>query len=396
MTDRVWEEASRTLRSGAPFRRLREELGDVVRLPVPAAAWVVGAIAAEMGKPVLAIVPREADALAWLEGAALFAGEGAGAERGEAVFFPAPSLTPYQEAAASLNVRAQEVVALDRILSGRAGTVVTTPRALFRRLPTREAFERSVLEIRPDEDYPLEALAEHLVTWGYRRTDLVAEVGDFAVRGGILDVFPPGGGEATPRPGAQPGAASTVSDGPVRIELFGDTVDTLRRFDPASQRSEERLEALRLLPLVLYPGGPGDARRLANLLASLHGFDAEGRRDPSDGDARRIDPEVPRLLEDLRTGSDVPGWENYLPLLADDTVGLDDFLPSALTVAVDPPSLETEVEHHAVNADNLERSSLAHGPEAKLSLKGRRELSAKEGTRRHLMPVDFTRLHCPS
>jgi transcription-repair coupling factor (superfamily II helicase) len=366
MSDRVWEGASRTLRTGAPFGRLREELGDVVRLPVPAAAWVVGEVAAEREVPVLAVVPREADALAWLEGVGLFGGE----ERGEAVFFPAPSLTPYQEAAASLNVRAQEVVALDRIVSGRASTVVTTPRALFRRLPTREAFERSVLEIRPDEDHPLEALAEHLVTWGYRRTDLVAEVGDFAVRGGILDVFPPGGGEASPRPGNPSGASSPLSpsgsEAPVRIELFGDTVDTLRRFDPASQRSEERLDALRLLPLLLYPGGPKDARRLANLLASLHGFDGEGRRVP---EARKLDPEVPRLLEDLRSGSDIPGWENYLPLLADDTAGLDDFLPSALTVAVDPPSLESEVEHHAdrLLSDyqaRLETGRLAVPPEA--------------------------------
>ncbi len=340
MSDRVWEGASRTLRTGAPYGRLREELGDVVRLPVPAAAWVLGLLAAEREVPVLAVVPREADALAWLEGAALFTGD---EDRGEAVFFPAPSLTPYQEAAASLNVRAQEVVALDRILSGRASTVVTTPRALFRRLPTREAFERSVVEIRPDEDHPLEVLAEHLVTWGYRRTDLVAEVGDFAVRGGILDVYPPGT-DAPSRSALRGTPAAALSEGPVRIELFGDTVETLRRFDPASQRSEERLDSLRLLPLLLYPGGPGDARRLARTLASLHGFDVEGRRGAGE---RPLDPEVHRLLEDLRTGNEVPGWENYLPLLAEETVGLDDFLPSALTVAVDPPSLEAEAEHHA-------------------------------------------------
>ena len=340
----------------------------MVRLPVPAAAWVVGELAAEKGKPVLAIVPREADALSWLAGAALFAPDD---REGEAVFFPAPSLTPYQEAAASLNVRAQEVVALDRILSGRATTVVTTPRALFRRLPTREAFERSVLEIRPEEDHPLEELAEHLITWGYRRTDLVAEVGDFAVRGGILDVFPPGGAAPVPHAGSgasgkTAGPATAPSEGPVRIELFGDTVDTMRRFDPATQRSEERLDSLRLLPLLLYPGGPSDARRLADLLASLHGYDGDGRRDP---DARRLDPEVPQLLEDLRTGSEVPGWENYLPLLADETAGLDDFLPDALTVAVDPPSLAAEAEHHAdrLLSDyqaRLETGRLAVPPEA--------------------------------
>jgi len=64
MSDRVWEAASRTLRTSAPYERLRRELGDVVRLPVPAAAWVVGLLAEDLGRPVLAVVPREADALA--------------------------------------------------------------------------------------------------------------------------------------------------------------------------------------------------------------------------------------------------------------------------------------------------------------------------------------------
>jgi transcription-repair coupling factor (superfamily II helicase) len=330
MTHRVWEQASRTLRSSAPFERLRAELGDVVRLPVPAAAWVTGLLAAELDRPVLAVVPREADALAWLEGEALFAPRPDGSE---AVFFPAPSLTPYQEAAASLNVRAQEVVALDRIVSGRASTVVTTPRALFRRLPSRKAFERAVVEVRPGDELPLEALAEHLITWGYRRTDLVCEVGDFAVRGGILDVFPPGTGVPAP----------AGIEAPVRVELFGDSVDTLRRFDPVSQRSEERLEAVRLLPLLLYPGGAGEARRLADLLANQL---SEGRG-PGARPLYEVSPEVSRLLEALQEGGEAPGWENYLPLLADETFALDDFLAGALSVAVDPPALDAETDHYA-------------------------------------------------
>ncbi|HUP41609.1 MAG TPA: transcription-repair coupling factor [Thermoanaerobaculia bacterium] len=332
MAESVWEAASRALRTSAPYQRLRAELGDVVRLPVPAAAWVVGELAAELSRPVLAVVPREADALAWLEGAGLFC-----PRPGEAVFFPSPSLTPYQEAAASLNVRAQEVAALDRVLSGRAATVVTTPRALFRRLPTRAAFLAAVVEVRPGDERPLEALAEHLVRWGYRRTDLVSEVGDFAVRGGILDVFPPGGAAGGRSPGAGEGAEE-----PVRIELFGDTVESLRRFDPVSQRSEERVETVRLLPLLLYPGGAEDARRLAETLAEQAGGRGPGARLPSPAQA-----EVGRLLEELRERGEAPGWENYLPLLAAETWALPAFLAGALVVAVDPPALESEIEHYA-------------------------------------------------
>src|SRR5258707_5592550 len=108
----------------------------------------------------------------WMEAARLFAREGS--EDG-AVYFPAPSLTPYQETETSLQVRAQESVALDCVTSGRAVTVVTTPRALFRRLPLVEAFRRAVLAVRPGEDYPIENLTRHLLRYGYKRTDLVYE-----------------------------------------------------------------------------------------------------------------------------------------------------------------------------------------------------------------------------
>src|SRR5437588_12873350 len=129
MSERVWEELSRTLRSGAPYRALLGGRAEVVRLPVPAAAWVGDLLARDLRRPLVAVVPREADALSWMEAARLFGGERA------AVYFPSPSLTPYQEAEVALQVRAQEAVALDCVLTGAATTVVTTPRALYRRLP---------------------------------------------------------------------------------------------------------------------------------------------------------------------------------------------------------------------------------------------------------------------
>ena len=310
MADPAWEDLSRTLRSSAPYKTLVQGLGDVVRLPVPAAAWIGEMLARDLGRPLLVLVPREADALMWMEAARLF-----GREEG-VVYFPAPSLTPYQEAETSLLVRAQESVALDCVTSGKMTTVVATPRALFRRLPTREAFRRAVLTVRPGEDHPIDELVEHLVRYGFRRTDLVYEVGDFAVRGGIVDFFPPG------------------EDSPVRLDLFGDTVESIRWFDPQSQRSEDTLDSVRILPLSLFPIGAGEARQLADLLSGGQAAD------PDWG------PEAAELLESLRTRGEFPGWENYLPLLAQQTVGLVDVLPSPVVFAVDPPALETEVVHH--------------------------------------------------
>jgi transcription-repair coupling factor (superfamily II helicase) len=340
MSERVWEELSRTLRSSAPYKALLSGRGEVVRLPMPAAAWVGHLLARDLRRPLVALVPREADALTWMEAARLFGGiGGAGGDGGggelPAVYFPAPSLTPYQEAEVSLQVRAQEAVALDRLLSGTATTVVATPRALFRRLPRPAAFTAASLTLRPGEDHPLERLTAHLARHGYRRTDLAYEVGDFAVRGGILDLFPPG------------------EEAPIRVDLFGDTVESIRWFDPQSQRSEDSLESVRVLPLYVFPGGAAEARRLADLLLA---------QDPELG------PEAAEPLERLRGGGSFPGWEHYLPLLFD-SVSLLELVRDPLVLAVDPPALAAEAEHHAARlaadfASRRESGRLAVPPEA--------------------------------
>src|SRR3954469_5842995 len=325
MTDSAWEDLSRTLRGSAPYKSLLQGLGDVVRLPVPAAAWVGELLARDLKRPLLVVVPREADALMWMEAARLF-----GREDG-AVYFPAPSLTPYQETETSLQVRAQEAVALDCVTSASAVTVVTTPRALFRRLPAPEAFRRAVLAVRPGEDHEIESLTRHLLRYGYKRTDLVYEVGDFAVRGGIVDVFPPG------------------EDAPVRLDLFGDTVESIRWFDPQSQRSEDTLDSIRILPPSLFPAGADEARQLA------HRPPGGQTADPDWG------PEAAELLEALRTRGEFPGWENYLPLLADRTIPLPEVLGQPLVFAVDPPALEGEVAHHAERLETDFTARREHG-----------------------------------
>jgi transcription-repair coupling factor (superfamily II helicase) len=316
------EQAAAILRSSAPYRTLSARLGEATRLPLPAAAWVAELLAADLGRPLLVLVPRESDALAWAEAARLFG-------RAELVLpFPAPSLTPYQEADSSLLVRAQESVALDRLSRGVARTVVATPRALFRRLPGAALLAGRVLALRVGEEQPPGLLAELLVGRGFTRRDLVAEVGDFAVRGGVFDLFPPG------------------EEQPIRLDLFGDTIESIRRFDPVSQRSAERLEEAMVPPLSLFPAGAAEAMRLAGALSRLCGADPGA--------------EAAEHLESLRRHGSFPGWENYLPVLAAETVNLADLLPGALIVAVDPPQLFAEIQHHEQRLDADWQARIAH------------------------------------
>jgi hypothetical protein len=88
---RLWEDLSSRLRASAPYRALAESPGEVVRLPVPAAAWVVELLAEDSRRPALVVVPHESDALAWIEAAQLFA---PGRRAGAPVYFPGPPCRP--------------------------------------------------------------------------------------------------------------------------------------------------------------------------------------------------------------------------------------------------------------------------------------------------------------
>ncbi|MEM8931524.1 MAG: transcription-repair coupling factor, partial [Acidobacteriota bacterium] len=301
--------------------------------PVPAAAWTLELLAEDLGRPLLVLVPHETDAYAWMEAVRLFAPHRKGRRP---VYFPAPALTPYQEVEVSLAVRAEEARAADALARGVASTVVTTPRALFRRLPPAREVASARFEIEVEDEIPIDDLIDHLLRWGYHRSDLVFEVGQLAVRGGVFDLFPPG------------------QSRPIRLDLFGDTVESIRRFDPESQRSQGSLQRLEILPLSLFPQGPEQAITLADLLHKLSG------ETPPEATAAR--------LADLRDAGRFDGWEHYLPLLHQQTVGLADFLEAPLVVAVDPTTLAEEVDRHADAlaadfADRVERGRLAVAPE---------------------------------
>jgi transcription-repair coupling factor (superfamily II helicase) len=226
----LWEEYSQNLRASESYKRLLESHGSLAGLPLAAAAWVVDLVSEDLGKPVVVVVPREADALVWLEGIKLFG-------RKPGVFFSAPPLNPYQEGEISLAVRSRDAVALSSLLRRESETLVLTPTALFRKIPPAEEYERSFLSLGVGREYPIESLARQLSNRGYIRADLVSEIGDFAVRGGVVDLYSPG------------------EPWPLRLDMFGDTIESIKYFDPQNQRSQQTVQAVEVLPLSLFLGG---------------------------------------------------------------------------------------------------------------------------------------------
>ncbi len=148
--------------------------------------------------------------------------------------YPQRETLPYEDADPHVEIAAQRVDALGALLSGRCQVLVTTSRALAERAPIPVgAGESLVLALSVGDDRPLGELADRLDGMGFARTDTVREVGDFAVRGGLVDVYP--FGHSTP----------------LRIELWGDELASLRRFDALTQRSTETIASAEILPIDL-------------------------------------------------------------------------------------------------------------------------------------------------
>jgi transcription-repair coupling factor (superfamily II helicase) len=197
--------------------------------------------------------------------------------------FPQRETLPYEDADPHVEIAAQRVDALGALLGGRVSVLITTPRALAERTPVPvSAGESFVLALAVGDEPGLQPLAERLERIGFARTGTVREVGDYAVRGGLIDVFPFGHAR------------------PVRIELWGDEVESLRLFDALTQRSTDRIDQIEILPIDLSPGD--EATEPRSLLELLPETTVLLRLDPTrEGDVRR------HLWEEVRDARDRAG-----------------------------------------------------------------------------------------
>jgi len=158
-------------------------------------------------------------------------------------FFPNRGTPPYEATAPSVDLVSQRMRTLFRLHEKRPTLVITTPEAVLQRLVPHSTFAQSCLPLKAGSVIDREPLITHFLTIGYRRVSVVEIPGEFSIRGGIVDIF------------------STAASEPYRIEFLGDTVESIRRFDPASQESTETVALAQILPAreYLIPHPPSDA-----------------------------------------------------------------------------------------------------------------------------------------
>ena len=157
----------------------------------------------------------------------------------EILRFPAWDCLPYDRVSPNPALVSERIATLARLLDKPSGPriVLTTVNALVQRVPPRAAFAGASMELRVNGTVQPEKLARFLEAHGYGRAGTVMEPGEYAIRGGIIDVFP--AGEADP----------------VRLDLFGDTIESIRVFDASSQRSAGKRNSLTLRPVSEVPLG---------------------------------------------------------------------------------------------------------------------------------------------
>ena len=150
---------------------------------------------------------------------------------GSPQYLPALDVLPWQKMSPHSEISERRAIALYRMSTGAAPITVAPMGAALLRTERADYYRQLALELRAGEDVPLEDLIAHLESIGYERREPVEMRGEYSVRGGIVDVFPADAAR------------------PVRIEFFGDTIESLRAFDPQTQRSVLKVSAARLLPL---------------------------------------------------------------------------------------------------------------------------------------------------
>ena len=198
------------------------------------------------------------------------------------VRFPAHDVLPFENLSPHPDVQEQRAAALWKLSTGAVDILIAPVESAAMKLFDLNYYAGLAVTLKRSEEVDIEVLTAHLASVGYSQTDLVEMPGQFTRRGGILDIYSPD------------------ADRPVRIELFGDEIETIRKFDPDTQRSHAGLDETQLLPLT-------EAPLTEHLLAAVNGRLSR----------QRIEIEDDEMAVEAAAAGGVsvfPGWEFFTPV----------------------------------------------------------------------------------
>ena len=336
------------LKTAVARSQLNTSAGNVSGLTPPAKALFVAAAAQAMPHGVvLFVVPGDVDLEVGVADVCFFlsALEGlseAAADR--AVFaFPSHEIDPYRGMAPHLGVTSDRARALHALSSGTARVIVASAASLLPRVSAPERLQAASIDLKPGQEIAPSALADLLADAGYTREDPADEHGEFALRGGILDIYPP------------------HEPQPVRLEFIGDTIESLRTYDPATQRSTHSIDQIAIVSLkdVLPDGaraiapdvdfrmGTGTATIFDYLRTVKETRVVVSEPDEVETAAKKLGEQIARSWDERQSKTDVPppealivDWTTIAGRLAHGTelreLGIDDQSAAPAPVRVQP------------------------------------------------------------
>ncbi|HET9334126.1 MAG TPA: transcription-repair coupling factor [Gemmatimonadota bacterium] len=225
----IVEDIAIRFRASPAFRAVRRELAEsgsarATNLAGSSRGVLTAALAEDLGVPVLVVAATAERGEAWVADLESLLGEG------RVGWYPQWEILPYEPRAPQREIEGQRLEFLAGLLEGSVRVGVTTVRAAIQKILPPAALEARLLKVTAGDRISLDDLARRLVALGFERESMVGEVGTFSIRGGIVDVF-----------------GYRYAD-PVRLELVGDRVESIRAFDLGSQRSLAPLERVEILP----------------------------------------------------------------------------------------------------------------------------------------------------
>jgi transcription-repair coupling factor (superfamily II helicase) len=234
------------------------------------------------------------------------------------VRLPAHDVLPFENLSPHPDVQEQRASALWKLATGAVDLLIAPVEAAALRLFPRDFYAGLAVTLRRGEEVDAETLTAHLASVGYTRMDIVEMPGQFTRRGGILDVYSP------------------EADRPVRIEFFGDEIETLRKFDPETQRSLAPLDEALLMPLTETPVSEP-------LLAAINARLSK-ERVTVNGDDEGDTAQSLALEAEAAGGMSVfPGWEFFAPVAGAET-NLFKLAPRTLLLVDEPAMVRNQIE----------------------------------------------------
>lgn len=261
------------------------------------------------------------------------------------LLFPELEVLPHERLVNDLSLKVQRLQVLEEVLFDFQGKiVVTTVQALLRKGPSLRHFKECTFQLTVGEDLDLNEMVDKLIKMGYERTGMVEGRGQFAIRGGIIDIYP------------------MTKVHPIRVDLFGDEIDSLKEFDLVTQRSVQNLDRVFITPAdeIIFD------QRIGAQAASAIQKDAEvmlknllrtERNEEYAALQRKIAEDTERLSEGMR----FEGMEQYLPYFGAELGTILDFFQDKLVVMDSPERVQSRAEHLIKEIQETEHTLLEQG-----------------------------------